>query len=1058
MSLKGKEAPASDLIYLGKAIDRDQAAQLREKGVDLSKLDPAPNDLWQGGVLPITNEEQWNYPPESTDLQNPIEVRVDSLMPSSRGLFRSRVEYGTGAEARPFRMVMSLDSHAALMRAALLRRLGYAMQSPKHYKRVRVRFETLEDRETFLDELSARTLTALDRWVIEKPETEPVVVVQDVVLEPARIDVSPFHWGALSSAHVQGRRAMRALIAPLVLADIPESINLYSWEYGRIVDESIVLTHPYASAFTETTIQDVRWITRWIALLDRPQIKKIVDCGKYPADVSALLVEKIIARRNQLMQLSGYARELPKEWANLKYNIKIDVGAVRNGELKQQYYEGYALRFTYGDPESPLRKEEVGRYLLVEGISYGIERLAKEVNEKLQFLTAEDAAKDYQKKLQQKIINHLANNPNEPFKQPVAVWGGPIAGLSTNASRHVVTGTYYGADARVQLVDSLSVGATVGYFMGVAGIPKVLPGLSGNVTVQRNYVHVRPVENVKAALKTNWDRIMVPNFMKQLGGILEDDMEVSASGEIETPPSTEGVSSGVGPKLEKFLNELAVGEIFTISDSIMIGAKVNVTIPIDALLGLAPVGFSNGIILGGGTQAAIMRRTTFLRTERGFQVYLQRMKSESLSFSFDFNWWMKIFHYGYTVKEGHAKTKAFLLPSFEGDEKMQRKQFVALRGLFRYNDTELLEEHFEPYRLEHDLKATMDEGQFLWWRWSSIEEVHRLKVRPPADPEKGIKPEEHERTLYSHRIGRKKGNDYYSFLSDVVEGAWQGSGFSSATGNNPANSFFGSGNWESVTMEGEVTPGTTLDRVGIIEHHWGGWTLSKKDFFKIINRLERKVKPLGLEYPLVNRDAFNDMKRLQMFDIQSTFIIYEAGMRKLEAALTTDIETPVVYQTLKQMKGAEEVDRWCAGLYHEGPGDPGMYVEKKRRKFRVKGKSDYYYISCVQDWMRSVLRARKEYHKMSPEKKIIALNTIVDLLEKNIPLDRLMNWIDRQNLYYEIKVSGFRTKDENGDSEYVSSTIGSFNQVSGGGVFRDFIAKHDLMAHEVYAQYFSEGH
>ena len=59
---------------------------------------------------------------------------------------------------------------------------------------------------------------------------------RDIVLEPAQIEVPNYHWGQIAPGGTKNRRAVRSLLVPFVMADVPESVNAYSWEIGKIVE------------------------------------------------------------------------------------------------------------------------------------------------------------------------------------------------------------------------------------------------------------------------------------------------------------------------------------------------------------------------------------------------------------------------------------------------------------------------------------------------------------------------------------------------------------------------------------------------------------------------------------------------------------------------------------------------------------------------------------------------------------------------------------------------------------------------------------------------------
>ncbi len=101
-----------------------------------------------------------------------------------------------------------------------------------------------------------------------------------------------------------------------------------------------------SAALKALTFADAKWMTRLIARLSRKQIAAAVDLGGWPPSTRGLLVEKLIARRNQLVQvfgLSGEATPGGKKIALLAFNRRVSAAdkAVVNGKLKKYRFPGY---------------------------------------------------------------------------------------------------------------------------------------------------------------------------------------------------------------------------------------------------------------------------------------------------------------------------------------------------------------------------------------------------------------------------------------------------------------------------------------------------------------------------------------------------------------------------------------------------------------------------------------------------------------------------------------------------------------------------------------------
>jgi hypothetical protein len=91
-------------------------------------------------------------------------------------------------------------------------------------------------------------------------------------------------------------------VVPYSLADLYETVNKFSWIDGKIDNRAVVLDHFTGNDFA-TTVEDALWMLRKVNKLTRDDIKTIVDGAYFPAEVSAVLVEKLISRRNSLNRL-----------------------------------------------------------------------------------------------------------------------------------------------------------------------------------------------------------------------------------------------------------------------------------------------------------------------------------------------------------------------------------------------------------------------------------------------------------------------------------------------------------------------------------------------------------------------------------------------------------------------------------------------------------------------------------------------------------------------------------------------------------------------------------
>jgi hypothetical protein len=1093
--------PARDLIYNGKILDADSAVDLQKKGIDLSTLEPATNDVYGGQPNSLTNEDEQGYPQASIPV-----LDYDSLFPAPSSLnndenaghyllFWARVLHNGQA----FRLSASFGMHGALMRNALLRKLGYNLPSPKFYPRVVVRAQSKAAAREFLEGLSDQILSSRCRFVVEvsgkslspeecknfvkDPGEHLEFTLQDVSLEPARINVPTFHWGIMSANYLEDRRSIRALVVPFTWLDVHESINLYKWEVGSVSNDAAALFYPYAQQFSEASIDDARWIVKKIARLTRDDLVEIVKVGKWPADIEALLIEKVVARRNHLLQLFNV------NGPSLPYDSTISVGNVKNGKLMTGNYPGYSQRFIWGDPQSPLTPDELGRFGFMMGISAGISQAVSEVNKHLGILGMEELQKKRLEGLQKNFIEAFKKNPYAPYHQPVSTWGGFIANGGIEASRNLVTGTYYGTDQStlkktpLQLVDLVGVRANVGYFLGIDGINKnVFPGITAGVGFQRSYVHVRPVTSVQAAMKEDWGDIFVPEFMRSLGALIKLDT-IYSGGDINvtiTPEQIKERDKKMDTALNDFLNKFKSGEVFTITDTLTADAAANVRIPLYAFMPVALTEFDPTINISGGLGGLILRRTTITRTEDGVHVYVQNLNSVSEKLGIDLRFWIKFAELTTQAKQGYINTKAYLIDSdfydHKGEPKIEdpaeRKKFAnALSALLRRNSTEKIEEGYSPYVLKHELDAVINSWKFLIYQRTALSENHLLRAFPPKPDDNSYDPADYERDLFASRNTEYIGRRFLPTISDVIGRAFERDvGIYDNPGPNPAFSFFGTSKMQELKTDAEITGNVLQKPVTATIHSWQGWYLSRDKLLRIIDDLNDQIRIVNIGIPGIRRDMFMSSENIEFYDIRTTLLVYEKGIQHLIDTLVESAKKPpIVLPDQKRMRafaddftptdpqvieamadlwGRDEYNKYCAYMGKEHLNKVNsVFIEAYHQGYKHK---------CISDWMSDILSLRRKFPS-DPKKQIQWINKVMAVVQNNVELGSFMKWIGKKNLFFQVKVSGFRKNDELGDKDYISDSVGNFDDEAGAGVFKDFVMKYKILSNEVEAKYFGEG-
>ncbi len=1046
-----ESAPALDLVQDGAPVDRDRLWDQIRSGFDSSSLEPQPSRIYTGSALSLSDAERQGYPTKDQT------VEFVTTLPGTDGLVRSRVRTGDGRE---FQMNLSLDAHAALARNALLRKLGYAVASPQHYPSLRVRFESSTARDSFLDTLASETLTARGRWIRGGTEAlqanSAEVELQDLVLEPARIETPQLHWGILTSDFLASRRSLRALIIPLTLLDIPESVNLYSFEPAKVFNEALTLSRPNAAAFNDqTSIGDARWMSRKIGKLTRSDWVAIIRAGAYPTDIEALIIEKTLARVNRLIGLTGL-----RDFKPIPYDAKLTYGNVLKGKALQTTYPGYALRFTYGDPESPLRASEMLRFGGITLINTALNALLEKANEWLQLSDPASVISRHNEDMIRKVTDHYQNHPNEPYVQPISVWGGPVGGVRVQASRNIMTGTYYGSESRIQLVDVVGATVNAGGFFGLAGVPSVGISAAPSVQITRNYVHVRPLSDIKTAWKDSWSNLLVPAFMRDLSRVLSG----------QDPENQETA-------LKTFMDRMTPGELFIITDGFSGGAGVQVQIPVGALLGL--VGTGNSLSVGTGISGnyGLLSRTTLLRTEDGVQVLLTRMKSGTFEAELTARFFIDLAQGSIRFQNGTAHTRAFILPSKGKDALESSKISRSLNALLRRNNAEVLEEEFKPYELDHSAKGNRSLFRLGPISWTRRVNFHELVITPPEDPEGRYRATDHRRTVVEGQLTRIFGTDLYGFfggLMRLVHPLLSIGGQS--RGDDPASNFLGRSKTFLSSVQLELTPGRDHRPFVRVQQIHAGWSMRSKRLLKLIRKLSDELGEFNPGIASIDRDEFSQTKRIEAFQISWNLLVQPAGIEHLLKILDI-VRTPTreAAEMMIAAMGDKPYRQWCRSQDLEPTiryGMPtaeeldlsgqGVIAESSMGRIAVLG--------CATPLMETLFDLRARYQgkealfsrdpvtRDEAVEKIRLLNTAMEGLNRDMTLEELIRLLGKDRIFFQARISGFRAGDENGDSEYFSHTVGRLDREMNAGPMSDIANGSGISSNEIEARYLSNGY
>ncbi|MCB0384030.1 MAG: hypothetical protein KDD43_01455, partial [Bdellovibrionales bacterium] len=961
------------------------------------------------------------------------------------------------------------------------------------------------------------------KWITNQDEKKFTVTFSNATLEPARHEYFDVHWAFVPNPEEPSQRAQvmnlgqyrafRALIVPFVLVDVPESVNRYSPKFAHIQSDEIVLTHESAATFQSCGLDDAKWLVRRMSYFQQRDWEEIVRLGQFPKEIDQLVLARLLHRVRNMFELFGIDPQKPLTMPEL--NFTSPSGLVKEGKVTQEFVAGYPQRFAHGDRESPFTEEDIGRYVSIEAISSGIKYGLDKLGEKLVVQDVSDLALKRQEEIYERIINHIRTRPMEPLEQEIESWGGPIANFNVGASRHVTTGTYYDSHAPIQLVDTVNVGGTVGYFRAIDGMATInpnfaglVPSLGGNLSYNRTYNHVRPIESVKQATKYEWTKLFIPGFMQTLGAMLEvEDFDPkTCNEELEKLAKEKKVSVNELPDedqakcrqpLHKFMTELKDGEVFTITDSLVIGGYVNISSPLDILMGFSPLGFMNSISFGLDTaKAFVLKQTSIVRTTKGIQVFVRTSDTTSFGAQFDLNYWLNLLRIRAETKDSDIRSQAYLI-----DYNAETAQYVdpndrngakviekgknlkgALRGLFRENDPELFNAHFKDRRFEidHHLETTELQVKVLTEKFINMNEGHLLKIRYPAHPDyPNLKPEDEEVTIFSYKKGRLMGRDILGFFSDFIDGLFKKMGLlSRPKSTNPADSPFGKAHWKLVTTEADLTKnGETFPSVSLVQEVWGGWKMKRKKFLSLLEEITEKFKDTDLgSHRIIEPEAFVNVESVDFYRITANLSITEEGMNRIrDLMLQPDMEAmdkDADRLSKQNDRSMNPIERFGAGLT-QGVGtlsDPyqGKYLPSDRALYddivtligrgdRNRGEKIYVNrckeewdekfnkntnsehgghetspntmmyrtrYGCLTGWMSRLIDLKRQYPADDRQRQTEWTTEAVWVLNDQVPLPYLLEFIGKDNYIFFIRVNGFRTGDEDGDLEFFSNSSG----------------------------------
>ncbi len=1047
--------PAEDLVYKDGQIDSDEALELYRKGKDLSKLDITPSVFWVGKKLKPTTDT--SYPKEGSLF------KFHSYPRAPTEIFRASLDFETTEGKKRFSLNLSLDNHAAIIRAGLLRLMGYDVEIPKYFNELKVSFKNEKEKDEFKLRLSEQTLTASKRWIID--ETDSELTIKSAVLEPASIKTINAAWGTMTELRQASRRSFRALFVPYILTNYVENVNLISWELGQVFDKSLVLNYPYAEEFTDVTLADFHWALRKLTSLSRTEWESVFASSGYPSGVKELILEKTLSRLLSLVRKSQFNEDV-----SIPYNDQLLLENVVDGKLiKAVGSEKYALNFYAEDPESPFRIGELYRFFKIRVLYGGLSLALDEIQRQIPF-SRRDAFKDIQERIEK---------GDAPSIKPLGVWTAPYATGRIRASRNVVFGQFRGSDAPIQLVDSAGLelgGGLVGRWKPFW--KKVAPGLGIGASVLRTFTHIKAMPDIQAVNKYKFKNLYIPSLLKRTGrviskfqcSVLETPhvVETEIDGELfytirYDKELTDGkeqalklrekiISQGIPADkillsavdrlalceteekeflngiITKFLEQFSKDETFTITDELRLNGEVNVNIPFQVGV-TADVGFS------------LRRNRKFLRSyiirkkDDGFEIVWNRIKTRNNNFQLQGKYFIRLISGEIGGEKNKLKSDIYFINLKEGSIVEKRTALMVIRSLFTNRNNELLEEHYKPIKADHEAKTTYTKFKLLFWGKEHFRMKHDLSLKLTDQDNK-----QHTRTFHTNIIAKRTGSDNLGFISEVLGDLTSGmvSGLLASETQDPGQSLWGRSTRFVVHNEVETTPEKEPLMMTRVQWGYKGSGAKPRRLERIFEKLEAVVGR-NSKAPLIDRGHFKQMSKLKSYDAQANLLLYPSAHTTLLIGLS-DLPRKTRLNFFKTLYGRKKSERACSA---ENQGKNILIDEQE--------------ICAPYDVVDVYEEFEEIYAPLNRREKAHRISKVFYKLFKKFDTVQLLEIIGAKNWFYNIRVSGFRSENSSGYVNYISDTVGKYDNRLGTGILDYIGSELKISSYELKGMRFTPG-
>ncbi len=865
---KGQRIASDDLIYNNQVLSsRDADLLSTNQKVDLSKLRPKANDLWDEAPVKVDDQK------EIAIKENDILTYEGGLL-SNTGLYRFNAIPVDGNKVYTIHLDKSL--HTMLLRKNLLRSLGYKIPAMKYLKKLTIQFSSKFAMENFLKrEIPEATLGAADRWAssdLVRADQLTLTLKDIAVSEPNEFDFYNVSMGV--PTQTINSRSLRALLVPYALVDLYESVNKFNWVCGKIDNKAVVLPHFTGNDFA-TTVDDAVWMLDRVNKLTRADFQKIVADAYYPKEVADILVEKIISRRNSCNRLFSLKA------ADLPFNAKLTSGtALVEGKITQKEFPEYASRFAYGDAESPL--DQLRFYLYSKIQSNVIDNGVNKLNSELEAFDLSAKRTEYFQKQFKEGLDHFVET-GELLPIKVGAWYSPTLNAQLLLSRDIILGNYLGTDNLVQLADTFGASVDVGLFIGIEGLGYDLAGSAKvSTSLVRSYSHLKPVKNLRESLKEPYRNMFGNLLKKSLKENFYSLSELKELGEKDGESAKEEQKKQIEELFSTIDKTLNVGESLIITDRLVPSASVRLSFN-QGLIG-AGVGVSGGVTI-------LKRIHLYKKSAKVLQIYDDSGFVKNIDLSFTVSNYITLLKANARLDKGHYNVNSYMV-NLSSDLSENPNLFSNALGVYnvlKNKNFELLDKNTPPVKLDVQFKDKTKGISLLFWRMKSLtgRTYYDIKAKDGVEGtyyslEKdfltGLNPEAFTKQLLNYYLAKESEDIQITEEAD----------------RNPGESFFGRSHTQKMRFEAEVGSDKKFGQKFLaLSDVKQGWGMGEKRIRKFMGTVNEKF-----QYNLFDVNQV-DFKKLRLFNVGYHMNLYNRGLDRLHAITENDI-APIEAKYKKQ--------------------------------------------------------------------------------------------------------------------------------------------------------------